>query len=129
MGFYLNKKKLIFTFVTFLSLSQNVLAGLPVECGVYDIHGKIIIDLNRKITVLLNANSKSETRLQIDFAEGTKVALFIDKDVSLSGTVYELDGSIGKINKITKVSKRIPNPLMPNDNQMKLINSKVCLNE
>lgn len=129
MGFLLNKNILILSFVAIVMSCQNLRAGLPKECGVYDINGRVLIDQNKKLIVLLNEKSKSETKLIIDNSEATKVALFIDKDVSLSGTVYELDGTLGKINKIAKVFNRIPNPLMPDDNQMKLIKSKVCLNE
>lgn len=108
-----------FFFSAILCLSSNKARadekrGAISECGRYIISGVVRKNPSKGLILIVNEKSKSEFQFTFKAGELSKVALYIDKSVSMDASILKIDGTRGEISSIDSVKFRIPDPLHPN---------------
>ena len=100
------------------------------RCGSYSIDGIIRKNPPTSLVLIVNEKSKSESKFTIKSGELSKVALFVDRAISMQATVIKIDGTKGELSSIGPIKLRIPDPLHPDlDNGFILKKKMECEHE
>lgn len=110
--------KYFFFFITVFCLFLNIgmaqsKSWSAVECGRYTIDGVVRKNPHHGLILVVNEKSKSENKLTFKSGELSKVALYIDKSISMEAVILKIDGTRGEVSSIESVKLRLPDPLHP----------------
>jgi hypothetical protein len=106
---------LLFLFFNCSTLYSQEFIG----CGEYNFRGILREDQKAplKMSYIVHESTKSELRFELVEKEDLlKLGVFVNTETMLKAKILNLmDGTKGELREISGISKRFPNPLVPND--------------